>query len=181
MINELSTQLQKTIEFLKSELSKIQIGRASTGLVDELEIEVYGSKSPLKNNAQVSCPDAKTIKIEPWDKSIIANVEKAINQASLGLNPQNMGEYILIPISPMTEERRKQTVKLVKDETEKSKISVRNIRHDFLQKVKKQKDEKEISEDEQKKIEKQIDEKVLETNKEIDLFSKKKENDILKI
>ncbi len=181
MINELTAQLQKAIDFCRTEFAKLQIGRANASLVDEIEIEVYGSKSPLKNNAQISCPDAKTIRIEPWDKSIISDVEKGIIQANIGLNPQNMGECILVSVPPMTEERRKQTVKIVRDETEKARISIRNIRRDFLQKVKRQKDESEISEDEQKQLEKQIDEKVSETNKEIETLSKKKEADILTV
>jgi ribosome recycling factor len=181
MIDELAKQLQKTIDFCRTEFSRLQLGRASAALVEEIDIEVYGSKVPLKNNAQIFCPDAKTLRIEPWDKSIMANAEKAIIQANIGLNPQNMGDYILIPIPPMTEERRKQTVKLVKDETEKLRISIRNIRHDFLQKTKRQKDANEISEDEQKRLEKQIDEKISETNRTIDVLSKKKEEDVLRV
>jgi len=181
MINELTMQLKKAVDFLRAEFAKLQIGRANASLVEEIEVEVYGAKSPLRNNAQISCPDAKTIRIEPWDKSIMANVEKSIIQANIGLNPQNMGECILVPIPPMTEDRRKQTVKIVKDEAEKTRISIRNIRHDALQKIRKQRDNKEISEDEQKRLEKQIDEKVSETNKEIETLSKKKEDDVMKV
>jgi len=181
MINELDSSLQKIIEHLKSEFQRLQIGRANTSLVEDIELEVYGAKSVIKNNANISCPDAKTIKIEPWDKNILQEIEKAILAKNIGINPQNMGEFILCPIPPMTEERRKLIIKTVKEQAEKSKISIRNIRQDFLKKVKKQKDEKEISEDEQKKLDKQIEEKINDKNKQIEEITKNKENDILNI
>jgi ribosome recycling factor len=181
MISDLKAQLQKSVDHLKAEFTKLQMGRASTSLVDELLVESYGSQVPLKTVANVSVPDAKTLRVEPWDKSLIADIEKGIREANIGLNPQNMGENLLIPIPPMTEERRKQTVKFVHEEAEKAKISARNIRQDFMKKVKNQKDEKEISEDEAKKLEKQIEEQATGANKQIDELSKHKEADILSI
>ena len=181
MIADLQNQLQKSITHLKESFGKLQVGTANAAIFDTVEIEMYGAKSPIKNAANISCPDPKTIKIEPWDKTILGDIEKGIVSANLGLNPQNMGEFLFIPIPPMTEERRKQTVKVVHDDAENSKISVRNIRQDFMKKVKTQKDNDEISEDEQKRLEKQIQEKIDETNKEIDELSKKKEADIMTV
>ena len=179
MITNLKHQLQKVIDHLKSDFAKLQIGRANVELVETIEIESYGVVSPLKNLANISCPDPKTVKIEPWDKSILGATEKAIQEANIGINPQNMGEYILCLIPPLTEERRKQTVKLVHEESEKAKISIRNIRHDFMKKIKIQKDNGDISEDEQKRLEKQIEEVVSEQNKNVDTITKKKATDIM--
>ncbi len=134
MINELQTQLQKALDHLRAEFGKLQMGTANASILDAVEVSMYGAKSPLKNGANVSVMDAKTLKIEPWDKSIMAEIEKGITAANLGLNPQNMGEYIIIPIPPMTEERRKNTVKVVHQESENAKIAVRNIRQDFMKK-----------------------------------------------
>ena len=135
----------------------------------------------LKSMANISCPDSRTIRIEPWDKSALESIEKALREAEIGINPQNMGEYILLSVPPMTEERRRQVVKRVHEEAEKARISIRNIRHDFLKKVKHQKDEKEISEDEASRLEKQIQEKIDEANKEIDSISKSKEQEVLTV
>ncbi len=181
MITELQSQLDKTIDHLKTKLATLQAGKATPTMVDEIQVENYGSMMPLKSVANISCPDNKTIKIEPWDKSSIGAIAKAIQESDLGINPQNMGDHLFLPIPPMTEERRKKLVKIVKEEEETAKISVRNIRHDFLKKVKAQKDDNEISEDEQKKLEKDIQEKIDETNKKIAEMAKNKETDIMKV
>jgi len=181
MTAEIEKQLQKITDFLASEFAKLQIGIASTGIVDEIEIESYGTKSPLKNLANISCPDARTIKIEPWDKSILSEIERTILAADIGINPQNMGENILCPIPQMTEERRKKIVKIAHEMAENSHISLRNVRQDFLKKIKNDKNEKIISEDEAKKMEKKIEEKISDAKKKIDEMSKKKEAEILKV
>lgn len=181
MIAELSTALDKAIKHLKEQFTSLQAGRANTSMVEEIQVESYGSMMDLKSVANISCPDAKTIRIEPWDKSLVGKIEKAIQVADIGIMPQNMGEHLLLPIPPMTEERRKKLVKLVHEEAEQARISVRNLRHDFLKKVKYQKDENEISEDEQKKREKQIQEKVDEANKQIEEISSGKEKDIMTV
>jgi len=181
MISDLQNQLRKSLDHLRSEFAKLQIGTANASIVDRLEVESYGTKTPLQNLANISCPDPKTVKIEPWDKSLVGEIERAIVSADLGLNPQNMGEFIFVPIPPMTEERRRETVKLVHAEAETAKISIRNIRHDAMKKVKTQKDNDEISEDEQKKLEKQIQEKIDDANREVDELAKKKEANILEV
>ena len=181
MITEISTALDKAITHLKDQFATLQAGRANTTMVDEIQVESYGSMMGLKSVANISCPDAKTIRIEPWDKSMVGPIEKAIQVADIGIMPQNMGEHLLLSIPPMTEDRRKKLVKLVHEEAEHARISVRNARHDFLKKVKHQKDENEISEDEQKKIEKQIQEKVEAANKQIEEISQHKEKDIMTV
>ncbi len=181
MITELQSQLEKTIEHFQTKLATLQAGKATPAMVDEIQIENYGSMMPLKSVANISCPDNKTIKIEPWDKNSIGIIAKAIQESDLGINPQNMGDHLYLPIPPMTEERRKKLVKIIKEEEELAKISVRNIRHDFLKTIKKRKDNDEISEDEQKRLEKEVQEKVDEKNKKIAEMSKNKEADIMKV
>lgn len=180
-MNELKQDLKKAIDHLKSQYSSLQAGTANTALVDGIQVESYGSMMSLKSTANVSCPDSKTIRIEPWDKSLVGEIERAIQSSNIGINPQNMGECILLPIPPMTEERRKQLVKVVHEEAEKAKIVVRNKRADSRDMVKMQKDEKEISEDQAKDMEADIQEAVNEANKDIDAIAKKKESDILSI
>ena len=178
MIDSLSQNLQQAIEHLRQEFGGLHTGRANVGMVDDVQVEVYGSHMPLKGTANISCPDAQTIRVEPWDKTIIGAIEKAIRDADLGINPQNMGEHLLIPVPPMTEERRGQMVKKVYQSAEQTKIAIRNIRQDVIKKAKHQKDEKEISEDEHARLEKQIQEKVDEANKTIEEVTKNKETEI---
>lgn len=180
-MQNLQIALQKTIDHLKSEYAALQLGRANASLVEEILVEAYGSPMALKGTANIACPDAKTIKIEPWDKTLMAEIEKAIIAADLGLNPQNNGESIILPIPPMTEERRQQVSKKAKEIAENAKISVRNARQDELKNVKAQKEANEISEDEQKRLEKQVQDKIDETNKTIDDMSKNKEQEIMTV
>ncbi|MCF7917406.1 ribosome recycling factor [Candidatus Gracilibacteria bacterium] len=179
MISELNTQLQKIIQYLRQDFAGLHVGRANAAMVDDISVEMYGTHMPLKSMANIACPDSRTIRIEPWDKSVVGNVEKAIKDSDLGMNPQNMGNYILISVPPMTEERRRQTVKKVYEGAENSKISIRNIRHEILKKIKQQKDNKEISEDQVSKLEKQIQESVDMHNKQVDELAKSKEKDVL--
>jgi ribosome recycling factor len=176
-----SDQLENAITHLQKEFSALQIGRASTVLVEDIEVESYGSMMPLKSVANISCPDPRTIKIEPWDKSIVGNIERSIQEANLGINPQNMGEHLFLPIPPMTEERRKQMVKFVHELAEKTKISIRNARHDELKSIKALKEENEISEDEQAAMEKEVQTAVDKANQGVDERAKLKEKDILTV
>ncbi|MBT3349225.1 ribosome recycling factor [bacterium] len=181
MLNELTAAMEKAIEHMKSQFSSLQAGRASASMVEDLSVESYGSAMPLRSVANISCPDSKTIRIEPWDKNLVSVVEKAVIAADIGIMPQNFGDYLILPVPPMTEERRKKLVKIVHEESEAARIVVRNLRQDTMKKVKSQKDSGEISEDDQKRFEKQIQEKVDDTNKKIDELSKKKESDILTV
>lgn len=181
MITELKTQIQKSIDHLKKEYASLQTGRASVALVEDIQVDTYGTLAPLKQIANIACPDPKTIRIEPWDKNALANIEKAILESKIGINPQNMGAFIFLPIPPMTEERRKQIVKLVHELSEKAKISIRSARQEAMKFVKLQKDENEISEDQQKDSENEIQETVNEANKDVEELAKKKEKEIMSI
>ena len=146
-----------------------------------MQVESYGTHMALRTSANISCPDVKTLKIEPWDKNHIGEIEKTLRASNLNINPQNMGDYILLPIPPLTEERRKQIVKLVHDMSENTKISVRQARQDALKDIKRQKDDKEISEDEFKKKEKHIQDQINQANKEIDTLTIQKEKEVLTV
>lgn len=180
-LQTLQAQITKIVDHLKHELTSLQIGRASTALVEDIQVESYGAQMPLKGVANISCPESTTIKIEPWDKSQVGVIEKAIQESNIGINPQNMGDSILLPIPPMTEERRKDLVKVVHEMAEGARIGVRNARQEAMKKVKNQKDNKEISEDQAKDLENDIQEEIDTWNKSIDEISKKKEEDVMTV
>jgi ribosome recycling factor len=178
MISGLETTITGAVAHLKQVYGGLQAGRASAALVDDIQVESYGSMMPIKNVATVSCPDARTLRVEPWDKSTVGAIERAIVIADIGITPQNMGAHILLPIPPMTEERRKKLVKSVHEEAERAKIVIRNARQEAMKKIKADVD---LSEDEKKGFEKDIQESVDARNKEVDELAKKKETDILTV
>lgn len=181
MISDLKLQIQKSTDHLKKEFASLQTGRASVALVEDIQVDSYGTLSPMKQIANIACPDPKTIRIEPWDKNAVGSIEKAIQEAKIGINPQNMGTFIFLPIPPMTEERRKQIVKLVHELGEKAKISIRSVRHESMKFIKLQKEENEISEDQQKDLENDIQKLVDQGNKDIEVLAKKKEKEVMSI
>ncbi len=152
----METKMDQSIEALKSNLSKVRTGRASPALLDSVHVEYYGSMMPLSQVANVSLLDARTISVQPWEKGMGAKIEKAIRESDLGLNPASMGDLIRVPMPPMSEERRKEMTKLVRNEGENSKIAVRNLRRDANEAVKKLVKDKLASEDDQKRSEADI-------------------------
>lgn len=180
-INTANTEFQKALIYLKNEFARLQVGRASPALVEDLKIEAYGGLQPLKGLASVSVPDPKTLQIQPWDKSLLGTIERAIQSANLGLNPINDGRVLRLPMPPLTEERRKELVKVVHQMAENAKISIRNARGSAHSAFKIMEEGKEISEDERRLSEKHLQEKVDSANKEVEEIAKKKEQDILTI
>ncbi|MFA6521382.1 MAG: ribosome recycling factor [Candidatus Gracilibacteria bacterium] len=172
---------QQTLAHLKSEYSRLQIGRASASLVEEIKVEAYGSFQPLKGMASISIPDPSTIQIQPWDRSVLNAIEKAIQAANLGLNPVNDGRVIRVPMPPLTEERRKELVKVVHQMEESAKIAVRTARGTAHGTFKTLEEAKTISEDERRLAEKHLQEKVDSSNREIEELAKQKEKDIMTI
>lgn len=181
IIQELKTKGQAAVDHLHAEFSKLQTGRASAALVETLMVDSYGTKMPLKSLANITVPDAKTISIQPWDRGQIASVEKAIRESSLGLNPQNNGIAIHLNLPPLTEERRKELVKVLYRYAEEAKIAIRNLRHDALGKLKAMEKDKEIGEDTLLVAEKETQKHVDAFNAQIDEASKKKEKDIMTV
>lgn len=151
IINETRKQMEQSLEHYKNQITKIRTGRASTSLLDGVYVDYYGSSTPLNQIANVSTPDARTIMISPYDKSMLQSIEKAIQSADLGFNPQNDGNILRVPVPPLTEERRKEFVKLSKKYAEEGKVAIRNIRRDSMEELKKEEKNKVITEDEQKK------------------------------
>ena len=149
-------KMAKSIEAFKNELQKIRTGRAHPGILDQVSVDYYGSMVPISQVANVSLLDARTISVQPWEKGMGAKIEKAIRESDLGLNPAAMGDLIRVPMPPMSEERRKEMTKLVRNEGENAKIAVRNLRRDANEAVKKLVKDKQASEDEQKRSEADI-------------------------
>jgi ribosome recycling factor len=144
-------KMEKAVESLKKDYGSIRTGRASLALVDGITVDYYGTQTPLNQVAALSVPDPKTIAIQPWEQKLIGDIEKAIMKSDLDLTPSNDGKLIRINIPPLTEERRKQLVKLVKKRAEECRVSVRNIRRDINEELKKMEKEEHVSEDETKK------------------------------
>ncbi len=180
-MDELIKKCQDAIDHLHVEYVKIQTGRATAGLVEDISVDSYGAKMPLKGVATITIPEPKQIAIQPFNKDQLTNIEKAIMEADIGLVPQNDGNFIRLNIPPLTEERRKDLVKMVHQFAEDSRISVRNARHEALNALKQMEKDKEISEDELRGKEKEVQEKVDEFNKMIEEASKKKETDVMTI
>jgi ribosome recycling factor len=174
-------QIDKTLTHMQQELGGLQIGRASASLVEGLQVEVYGSKQPLKNLANIMIPDSKTIFIEAWDKANLATIEKEIRESSLDLNPNNDGMRIILNIPPLTEERRKDLSKVVGNTAENARITIRRIREDARNKAKQAKTNEEIGEDMLAVFEKKLQEKIDEANSKIDEKSKQKESELMKV
>ncbi|MDP2691542.1 MAG: ribosome recycling factor [bacterium] len=173
---------QGSILYLEEEFSKMQVGRASTSMVEGVHVSAYDMVQPIKNLATITTPDPKTILIQPWDKAVLASIEKAIrDQSDLGLNPQNDGVVVRITIPQPTEERRKELVRVAYAKAEESKISVRSARQKAHSTIQTQLKDKEISEDEAKAMEKELQESVNKSNTKIDELAKTKEKDIMTV
>lgn len=174
-------RMQRSVEALTQELSRMRTGRAHPSLLEHINVDYYGSATPLGQAANVSVEDARTLSITPWDKSIIPVIEKAIMNADLGLNPVTAGTVIRVPLPPLTEERRKEFVRLVKQEAESARVAVRNIRRDANADAKQLMKDKEISEDEERKAEEQIQVLTDKYVEEIDKLLAKKEKDLMEV
>ena len=179
VMDTMSQHMDKSLQSLKGELAKLRTGRASTALVDTVHVEYYGSNVPLNQVANVTTPDARTIQITPWEGGMVGAVEKAILAANIGLTPQNDGKVVRINVPAMTEERRKELVKLVKKMGEETKVAIRNHRRDGNEEIKKA--GKTMSEDEVKKAMDQIQKKTDEKVAEVDKIVAGKEKEILTI
>lgn len=180
-IAKFSTEFDKAIVHMKDEFSRLQIGRASAALVENIPVDVYGQSQPLKAIASISIPDPMSLVIQPWDKSNLAAIEKGIVGIGVGLNPINDGNFVRINIPPLTEERRADLAKRVKHLAEEAKIAVRNARQDAHNTFKKLKADNELTEDDLRDADKSLQGKVDSANEKIDEMTKLKESDIMKI
>lgn len=174
-------RMDKTIKVLSSNFGKIRTGRASTGLLDQVTVEYYGVEVPLNQAANVATEDARTITVSPWEKTMVQPIEKAIQAADLGLNPSTAGKVIRLVLPPLTEERRRDLVKVVRQEAEDGRIAIRNIRRDANQDAKDLVNEKEISEDEQRDAETRIQKLTDEHIDRIDKLLADKEQEMMTV
>jgi ribosome recycling factor len=177
LILDVTDKMDKTIENLGKRFATVRAGRANPSSLDGVMVEYYGSMTPLKQLATISVPEARQLLIKPFDKGALAGIEKAILASNLGYNPGNDGETIRIVIPELTEERRRELAKQVKAISEDAKVSVRNIRHDGLEELKKL----ELPEDEEKGVEKEIQDLVNDYNKKIESLLKEKEEELLTV
>ena len=174
-------KMQKSLEALKNDLAKVRTGRAHPSLLDQVHVDYYGSPTPLSQVANLTMIDARTIGVQPWEKSMLAPVEKAIRESDLGLNPASMGDLIRVPMPALTEERRKDLVKVVKHEGENAKIAVRNIRRDANEHLKKMLKDKETTEDEERRAQDDVQKMTDKFVAEIDKLVAQKEADIMTV
>ena len=176
-----SIKMDKSIQSLKKDISTLRTGRASANMLDTIKIDVYGQLMPIEQLGTVSVPEARLISIQVWDKSNISSIESAIQKSELGINPQIDGQIIRLRIPDLTEERRKDLVKILKNMAEKSRVSIRNIRREANEELKKKQKDKTISEDQSKNYEKNI-QKLTDTNIEnIEKILSEKEKEIIQI
>jgi ribosome recycling factor len=174
-------KMQHSIEAFKNSLSKVRTGRANPGLLDTVQVEYYGSMLPISQVANVSLLDARTISVSPWEKGMGAKIEKAIRDSDLGLNPSSQGELIRVPMPLMSEERRKELVKVVKGEGEHAKIAIRNLRRDANEGVKKLVKDKQASEDDERRATDDIQKFTDRFIAEVDKLVAAKEQDIMAV
>jgi ribosome recycling factor len=174
-------KMKKAVETIRKELASIRTGKATTALLDGIRVDYYGTITPLSQVANISVPDPRLLVIQPWEKRLIPDIVKAIQKSDLGLNPQADVNVIRLPIPSLTEERRKDLVKLVKRLTEEGKVALRNIRRDANEALKKAEKNKEISEDESRKAQEQVQE-ILDKHIELlDEMTKKKEAEVMEV
>ncbi len=164
-------KMQKSVEALKTNLGKVRTGRAHAGLLDHVMVDYYGNPTPVNQVANVSLIDARTIGVQPWEKPMIAKVEKAIRDSDLGLNPSTMGDMVRVPMPMLTEERRKDLIKVVRGEAEEARIAIRNLRRDANSSLKEAVKAKEISEDDERRaqddVQKLTDRYIAEADKQL--------------
>ena len=174
-------KMQKTIEALKSDLGKVRTGRAHTGIMDHVMVDYYGNMTPIPQVANVTLIDARTIGVQPWEKNMVAKVEKAIRESDLGLNPASQGDVIRVPMPPLTEERRRDLIKVIKGEGENARVAVRNVRRDANTALKDMVKNKTASEDEERRAQDDVQKLTDKFVAEIDKLLQAKEADLMAI
>jgi len=174
-------KMRKTVEALKTDLAKIRTGRAHTGLLDHIMVDYYGTPTPIPQVSSVALIDARTIAVSPWDKKMAPAIEKAIRDSDLGLNPAAMGETVRVPMPALTEERRKDLVKVVRHEGENARVAVRNVRRDAIHHLKELLKQKKVAEDEERRAQDDIQKLTDRSIADIDKLLQQKETDLMAV
>ncbi len=181
IIHETEDKMKKAVEFTRQELSKLRSGKATVALLDDIKIDYYGQKLPIAQTSSVGTPDAHLITVQPWDKSMIHEIERAILAANIGLTPANDGTLIRLPVPALTEERRKELVKVAKKFTEDGRVTIRNIRRDANEHLKKAEKDEHVSEDERKRGETEVQKLTDKYIKQLDNILATKEKEIMEV
>jgi ribosome recycling factor len=181
VVKDADRRMNKSIEALGHELAKLRTGRAHVSLLDHVMVDYYGSQVPVGQASTVSVLDARTLSVQPWDRSMVSAIEKAIRNSDLGLNPVTVGEVLRIPLPPLTEERRREMTRVVRHEAEQARVAVRNVRRDANHMLKELVKEKEISEDEERRAEERIQKLTNEHIAKIDKVLADKEKDLMAV
>jgi len=174
-------KMRKTVEALKTDLAKIRTGRAHSGLLDHIVVDYYGTPTPIPQVGNVTLLDARTISVSPWDKKMAPAIEKAIRDSDLGLNPAAMGETVRVPMPALTEERRKDLIKVVRHEGENARVAVRNVRRDAIHHLKELLKQKKVSEDEERRAQDDIQKLTDRSIADIDKLLQQKEADLMAV
>lgn len=181
VLTEVERKMARTIEALERELATLRTGRATPSLVENVSVDYYGSPTPLKQIASISAPDARAIMIQPWDRQALRDIERSLMQSEMGFNPSNDGNMITVPIPPLNQERRQELVRLLKRKIEEGKVSVRNVRRDGLESLRKLERDKSISQDENRRSQDQLQKTTDSFIKNIDQVSTAKEAEIMQV
>ncbi len=181
VLNETRSAMDKAVKSLKRDMTKVRTGRASVSLLDDVRVEYYGVPTPLSQVATLSAPEPRLITVQPWEKNLIPEIEKALFKADLGLTPSSDGQLIRLPVPALTEERRREMVKIIKRMAEEAKISVRNARRDANDNLKMLEKEKEITEDDLKRSEKDVQQLTDQFVELIDSVVQKKEQEVMEV
>lgn len=178
---EYESKMKKTIEVVKSDFASVRAGRANAAVLDKIQVEYYGAMTPLQQVASISSPDPRTLMIQPWDASVLKEIEKAIQTSDLGINPQNDGKVLRLAFPQLTEERRKELTKQVRKYGESGKVAIRNIRRDAVDQFKAMEKKSEITEDDRKDYEEELQKLTEKYCKEIDTLVAAKEQELMAV
>ncbi len=181
ILEEAEKKMQKTVESISGQLARLRTGKASPALLEGIKVDYYGTPTPINQIASISTPEPRLIVIHPWDKSAVSAIEKAIQSSDLGLNPNSDGTVIRIPIPPLTEERRKELLKVAKNIAEEGKVAIRNIRRETIEKIKKMQKDGEIPEDDSYRLQDKVQDLTEKYTKKIDEILKNKEEEIMTV
>jgi len=181
LVREAEGKMQKSCEATRHDLSAIRTGRAHPGMVEKLEVDVYGSKMPIMQLGTVTAPEPRLLIIAPWDKNVLAAIERAIQKSDLGLNPGNDGQVIRLPVPALTEETRRNLIKHVHRRIEEGKVAIRNIRREFIEDLRSLKKDGDIGEDEEKRTEEQVQKLTDRYTHEHDQIQRAKEQELLEV
>ncbi len=181
LFSDAERRMQKAVDALKQDLSAIRTGRASSSLVDRLQVDYYGTPTPVNQVASISVPDARQVVIQPWDRKMLPDIEKAIQKSDLGINPNNDGQVIRLNIPPMSEERRRDMAKALHKKLDEHKVAVRNVRRDIQDKLRDREKKKEVSEDELKRSTDRLQKLTDRFIDEMDKVGKSKEQELMEV